>query len=59
MVNWKAMQVPIDKTSREALIPFGILPRYVAMGSFHADLRHDGQSRKKYKCTREFGKDKK
>ena len=53
------MQVPIDKTSREALIPFGILPRYVAMGSFHADLRHDGQSRKKYKCTREFGKDKK
>mgnify|MGYP001618013535 CR=1 FL=1 len=59
MTNWKALQVPVDKTTKEALIPYGILPRYMAMGSFHADAHHDGQSRKKYKCTRDFGREKK
>ena len=59
MTNWKAMQCPLDKTTKEALIPYGIIPKYMAMGSFHADARQAGQSRKKYKCTRDFGKDKK
>ena len=59
MTNWKAMQVPHDKTTKEPMIPSDVLPKGLSMGSFHADVRKDGRSRKVYKCTREFSKEKK
>lgn len=49
--NWRALQVPMDKNTKESPRQVGILPRYMSMGSFHADFSKGGKSRKLYKCT--------
>ena len=59
MTNWRALQSPQDKTTKKHPVPHGVYLRYLSMGSFHADIRKDGRSRKKYKCTRDFGEAKK
>ena len=48
MTNWKAMQVPKHPTTKEAIVPHGIKPKYLAMGSFHADAHKEGKSRRKF-----------
>ena len=46
MINWKSMQVPADKLDKKIrMVPHGILPRYLAAGSWHADLSKEGKSR--------------
>lgn len=48
MTNWKALQVPKHPTTKEAIVPHGIKPKYLAMGSFHADAHKEGKSRRKF-----------
>lgn len=50
MTNWKAMQV-IHKVDgkKQGVRSVGVNPRYMSMGSFHASLSKEGQSRKIFK----------
>jgi hypothetical protein len=46
MTNWRAMQAPIDKSKKLAAIaPHGVKPRYMKMGSWHANLSKNGARR--------------
>lgn len=46
MTNWKAIQVPAEKGDKKIRsVPHGIKPKYMAMGSWHADLSKDGVCR--------------
>lgn len=50
MTNWKSMQA-VHKTEGKKIgaNPIGVYPRYLAAGSWHADLSRDGRSRKVFK----------
>lgn len=48
MTNWRAVQVPVDKTNpRVRIPPAGVRVRYLSMGSWHADLSKEGSCRLK------------
>ena len=50
--NWKAMQVPADKTNKKIHpIPHGVKTRYMSMGSWHADSSKDGKCSKPLKSS--------
>lgn len=52
MTNWKAMQVPAEKGDKKLRsVPHGIKPKYMTMGSWHADLSKDGVSRAALKSS--------
>ena len=42
MVNARAMQVHADKGTKKYLYPVGVKPKYLAMGSWHANLSKGG-----------------
>jgi hypothetical protein len=50
MTNWKGMQV-IHRVEGKKVgaRPVGVYPRYLAGGSFHADLSKEGRSRRVFK----------
>lgn len=47
MTNWRAMQTPIDKAKGGKVhsAQIGVKPRYLAMGSWKADLSKGGVKR--------------
>ena len=50
MTNWKGMQVIHKIEGRKVgVCPVGVYPRYLAGGSFHANLSKDGRSRRVFK----------
>ncbi len=54
-INWQGMQAAGVKNKAKKFVAPAILPRYMTMASFHADLRKDGESRKKFKASGEKG----
>ena len=55
MINWNAIQAPKDPKTKEAIPQTNCKPRYMAMGSFHADAHKGGKSRKQYRQSGQAG----
>ena len=44
--NWRAMQVPTDKQTKQPVVPYGICTRYFQGGHWRADKSKGGAYRK-------------
>lgn len=45
MTNWRALQVPVDKETKQYMPQHGIKPKYFSGGTWKADSRKRGAKR--------------